>query len=217
MNIDKARERILTATLPRVVFDGWSRTALAAGTRDAGFEPIMARRAFPGGPAELLEAFSAGADRAMLAALIERDPAAMKVRERIATGVWLRLEFLAPHRQAVRQSLAFLALPANAGLGLRLLYRSVDAMWYAAGDTATDYNFYTKRGLLAVVYSTTLLYWLNDHSEGFADTRGFLDRRLAEVMRVPAAMARLGKLAPSLPSPLGLVRRCRFAARRQRS
>lgn len=217
MNIDKARERILTATLPRVVFDGWSRTALATGTRDAGFEPIMARRAFPGGPAELLEAFSADADRAMLAALIERDPAAMKVRERIATGVWLRLEFLAPHRQAVRQSLAFLALPANGGLGLRLLYRSVDAMWYAAGDTATDYNFYTKRGLLAAVYATTLLYWLNDRSEGFADTRGFLDRRLAEVMRVPAAMARLGKLAPSLPSPLGLVRRCRFAARRQQS
>ena len=217
MNIDKARERILAATLPRVVFDGWSRTALATGTRDAGFEPIMARRAFPGGPAELLEAFSADADRAMLAALIERDPAAMKVRERITTGVWLRLEFLAPNRQAVRQSLAFLALPANGGLGLRLLYRTVDGLWYAAGDTATDYNFYTKRGLLAAVHGATLLYWLNDRSEGFADTRGFLDRRIAEVMRVPAAMARLRKLASALPSPLGVVRRCRFAARRQQS
>ena len=217
MNIDKARERILTATLPRVVFDGWSRTALATGTRDAGFEPIMARRAFPGGPAELLEAFSADADRAMLAALTERDPAAMKVRDRITTGVWLRLEFLAPYRQAVGQSLAFLALPANGGLGLRLLYRTVDALWYAAGDTATDHNFYTKRGLLAAVHGATLLYWLNDRSEGFADTRGFLDRRIAEVMRFPAAMARLRKAATALPSLLGVVRRCRFAARRQRS
>ena len=217
MNIDKARERILAATLPRVVFDGWSRTALATGTRDAGFEPIMARRAFPGGPTELLEAFSADADRAMVAALSERDPAAMKVRERIATGVWLRLGFLAPHRQAVRQSLAFLALPGNAGLGLRLLYRRVDAIWSAAGDTATDYNFYTKRGLLAAVYGTTLLYCLHDRSEGFADTRGFHDRRIAEVMRVPAAMSRLRNLATALPSPLGVVRRCRFAARRQQS
>ncbi len=217
MDIDKARERILTATLPRVVFDGWSWTALGAGTRDAGFEPIMARRAFPGGPAELLEAFSADADRAMLAALMERDPAAMKVRERIATGVWLRLAYLAPHRQAVRQSLSFLALPANAGLGLRLLYRSVNAIWYAAGDTATDYNFYTKRGLLAAVYGSKMLYWLNDRSEGFADTRGFLDRRIAEVMRVPAAMSRLSKLATALPSPLGVVRRIRGATRRQRS
>ena len=80
------------------------------------------------------------------------------------------------------------------------MYRSVDAIWYAAGDTATDYNFYTKRGLLAAVYGTTLLYWLNDRSEGFADTRGFLDRRIAEVMQVPAATRRLRKLATALPS-----------------
>lgn len=209
MHIDEARERILTCTLPHVVSRGWSLTALGAGTRDAGFEPIMARRAFPGGPAELLEAFSARADHAMLAALERRDPAAMKVRERIASGVWLRLEHLAPHRRAVRQALAFLALPLNAGLGLRLLYRTVDGLWYAAGDTATDYNFYTKRGLLAAVYGSTLLYWLNDSSEGFADTRGFLDRRIDQVMRVPKAMARLGKLTTVVASPLAVLRRFR--------
>ncbi|MFQ5953938.1 MAG: COQ9 family protein [Kiloniellales bacterium] len=215
MDMDKARERILFATLPHVPIHGWSLTALGAGTRDAGFEPVMAERAFPGGPTELVEAFSAWADRAALKALERHDLAAMKVRDRVATGVWLRLEAMAPHRAAVRQGLGFLALPASVGLGLRLLYRTVDALWYAAGDTATDYNFYTKRALLAAVYGSTLLCWLNDRSEGFADTKGFLDRRIAEVMQVPKATARLRKLTESLPSPLKLLGAFRAAGRRR--
>jgi ubiquinone biosynthesis protein COQ9 len=105
----------------------------------------------------------------------------------------VRLELLQPHREAVRRGIAFLALPANVALGTRLLYRTVDAIWYAAGDTATDYNFYTKRALLAGVYASTLLYWLDDASDGYADTWAFLDRRIADAMRIPQAVGRFGK------------------------
>jgi ubiquinone biosynthesis protein COQ9 len=56
-------------------------------------------------------------------------------------------------------------------------------MWRLAGDTATDYNHYTKRLTLSGVYTTTLLAWLDDDSEGFAETGAFLDRRLADVMK----------------------------------
>ena len=77
------------------------------------------------------------------------------MRERIALGVKTRLDILAPHREAVRRMLAFLALPANLPLAARLLYRTIDAIWYAAGDRATDFSFYTKRGLLAGVYAST--------------------------------------------------------------
>src|SRR4029077_14179482 len=86
-------------------------------------------------------------------------------------------------REAARRALALLALPLNAGLGLKLLYRTVDAMWYAAGDTSADFNFYTKRAILAGVYSSTLLYWLNDRAEGSEATWSFLDRRIDDVMK----------------------------------
>src|SRR3546814_16617611 len=79
-------------------------------------------------------------------------------------------------------------------------------MWYAAGDTATDWNFYSKRALLAAVYSSTLLYWLNDRSEGFVDTWGFLDRRIGDVMRIPRATARMHDAFPFLPTPSRLFR-----------
>ncbi len=190
MDTEKLRGELLQASLAHVAFDGWSRTTLRAAARDLDVDPVLAFNAFPGGEAELIEAFSTWADHRMLDALAERDLAAMRVRERIAVAVRLRLELLDPYREAVRRGLAFLALPPNAAVGLKCLYRTVDAIWYAAGDRATDYNFYTKRLLLAGVYSSTLLYWLDDASEGYEQTWAFLERRIAEVLKVGG---RLGK------------------------
>lgn len=190
MDIDKTRAKLLAATLAQVPFDGWTGRALRAGAAEAGLDPAGALNAFPGGPAELIEFFSAEVDRRMLAELEKRDLDSMKVRQRVAAAVRARLEDLAPHREAVRRALSYLALPRNAALGAKCLYRTVDAIWYAAGDTSTDYNFYTKRLLLAGVYSSTLLCWLNDTSEGRAETWAFLDRRIAEVMRLGAMLGR---------------------------
>ena len=210
---DAVREAIIDATLPHVPFDGWMQGALQQGAVDAGHDKVMALRVFPGGPIEAVEYWSQFADRRMLAALEGRDLAAMKVRERIAAAIRARLEQTAAHREAVRRALALLALPLNAGKAPALLWRTVDAIWYAAGDTATDFNYYTKRGLLAGVYSATVLYWLEDRSEGFADTWSFLDRRIADVMRVPQALGAIGKRLASLPSPLSLLKAGPFGRR----
>ncbi len=190
MTIEETRDKLCAAALAHVPFDGWTGRALRAGAADLGLDPACAANAFPGGPAELLEAFSTEMDRRMLAELEARDLEAMKHRQRIATAVRARLELLAPHREAVRRGLSFLALPKHAVLGATCLYRSVDAIWHAAGDTSTDYNFYTKRLLLAGVYSATLLFWLNDESEDFSATWAFLDRRLAEVIRIGGSLGR---------------------------
>ena len=184
MALDETRQRLLEAVMPHVPFDGWSLTALKAAAAEAGVAEALARNAFPGGPAELLEAFSAEMDRRMLVQLESRDLGAMRVRDRIHTAVRTRLELLAPHREAVRRGLSLLALPIHAPLATRCLYRTVDAMWHAAGDTSTDYNFYTKRLLLSGVYSATLLFWLNDRSEGQAETWAFLERRISDALRL---------------------------------
>lgn len=211
---DAMRTAILEAALVHVPFDGWTQAVLQRGAKDAGFEPVTALRVFPGGPVEAIEFWSHLADRRMLAALEARDDvAAMKVRERVALAVRLRLEQAAAHREALRRALGQLALPLNADRGPALLWRTVDAIWYAAGDTATDFNYYTKRALLAGVYGATVLYWLEDRSEGFADTWRFLDRRIADVMRVPRALGEVGRRLAGLPSPLSLLRP-RPAARR---
>ncbi len=205
------RDRILLATLPHVAFDGWTRKSLAAGVADAGLSPDMALRAFPDGIPEMVDHFADWADRRMLAELARIDAAALRIRDRVAAGVRARLGALTAHREAARRAMSFLALPPNAPLAARLLWRTVDAMWYAAGDNATDFNYYTKRGLLAAVYASTTLCWLADNSEDFADTWAFLDRRIADVMKVPAYKARLKEALERLPKPSGLLRRVRRA------
>jgi ubiquinone biosynthesis protein COQ9 len=203
------RDRLLLASLSHVVFDGWTDAALRAGAADCGMDEIDVKRFFPGGAREMIEHFSDWADRRMLASLAGHDIEAMPVRARVGLSVRLRLEALAPWREAVRRTLSLLALPPNLPLGARCLYRTVDAIWRAIGDRSVDFNFYTKRGLLAAVLSATTLYWLDDDSDGGEATRGFLDRRIADVMKVPSLTRRLGSVAERLPDPFRALRRAR--------
>jgi len=201
------REKLIDAAIAHVPFDGWGDKALAAAARDLGVDPTLVRNAFPGGGIEMIEFHSRLADRRMVADFEQADTTGLKLREKVALAVRLRLSANTAHREAIRRALTILALPLHAALAARLLYRTVDAIWYGLGDKSTDYNFYTKRALLAGVYSATLLYWINDKSAESAETWAFLDRRIAEVMLIPRAMGRLGKLAGKLPDPFRLLRR----------
>jgi ubiquinone biosynthesis protein COQ9 len=209
--VTELQERLIDAAVPHVPFDGWGERALLAAARDLGIEPGLALNAFPGGGAEMIETHSRLADRRMVAAFEAADKTDLKLRQKVALAVRLRLTAATPQREAIRRALAFLALPLHAPLAARLLYRTVDAVWYAIGDRSTDFNFYTKRALLAGVYSSTLLYWLNDKSAECVETWGFLDRRIGEVMKIPQATARLEKLKNKLPDPFQLLRRRRAA------
>src|SRR6185437_15840142 len=209
MDDDARRDTLLMAVLRDVPFDGWSGGVIAAAAGRLGIDAAEAATLFPGGGRDAVAAFSRWADRAMLAALAERDLTAMKVRERISAAARARLAVLEPHREAVRRALTLLALPHNVPLGLRLLYETVDQMWNAAGDTATDFNFYTKRGLLAGVYAATTLYWLDDRSADGEATHAFLDRRIADIMAIPRAGARVRERLAKLPHPLRFLRQAR--------
>jgi len=144
---------------------------------------VQARLAFPKGQAAMVNAYIQEVDRALEAWATPERIAPMKIREKIRALVWHRLEIMGPAREAVRRGLAILAMPQNVPLGLRISWRTADLMWRIAGDTSTDFNHYTKRMTLGAVYGSTLLAWLDDHSDGLSDTADFLDRRIDDVMR----------------------------------
>src|SRR5207244_5089519 len=148
-------------------------------------------------------------DRGMLDRLETETLDPLHLPERIALAVITRLELVAPWREAVRRALSLLTLPQHMPLALRLLYQTVDDVWWAAGDRATDFSFYTKRLTLAGIHTATVLYWLEDRSEDFADTRGFLERRLAGVARVGRVRQQLGTAVERLPNTLRLLRQFR--------
>jgi ubiquinone biosynthesis protein COQ9 len=199
------RAALIEAMLRNVPFDGWSRPALRAAARHIDMPADEALALFSNG-AQFVACFSRWADRQMLDRLEPMALEPLRIPERIALAITTRLEILAPSREAVRRALSVLALPQHAPLGLRLLYGTVDGIWYAAGDRATDFSFYTKRGTLAAVYAATLLYWLDDNSPDFGDTRAFLDRRLAGVASIGKARQRFEVAVERLPNPLRLLR-----------
>ena len=204
-----AKDRLLEATLPNVLFDGWSLAALRAGAAAIDLPETAIAELFPGGGTEAALWLDDWADRRMLDALAETDLSVLKVRERVAVAVRARLAALGPHREAVRRALSLKASPWGAARAAEIVYRTVDAIWYAAGDTATDFNFYTKRALLAAAYGPTVLYWLTDTSEDAADTAAFLDRRLADVMKLPKLGDGLKRAVRHLTGPFEFLRQAR--------
>lgn len=180
------RDAALAAMLPHVPFDGWSLAALRLGLADIGADPAEAELLFPGGAVEMIEAFADKTDRDMAASASAL--AGLRTGARVRALLAARLGLLAPHKEAVRRAVALLALPRLSTLGqgpaaARIAARTADAIWHAAGDASADFNWYTKRAILAAVHGATLLYWLGRPDDGAVDaaTLAFLDRRLAGV------------------------------------
>jgi ubiquinone biosynthesis protein COQ9 len=193
---------VVEAALVHIPFDGFTDRLMDRAAKDAGANKADMQRLFPGGALNLLEAYSDSVDTEMEKRLAKLKLAAVPMRKRIATAVKTRLAILKPHKEATRRAVAHLSLPPNVALGAKLVYRTVDAMWRAAGDTSTDFNFYTKRGILAGVYSATLMRWLADDSASESATDAFLAARIENVMqyeklkaRAKSALARVGEMA----------------------
>jgi ubiquinone biosynthesis protein COQ9 len=190
MNLDELRDALAPLIPAHAVFDGWTDKALAMAAAELGVPAARARLAFPQGAVEMIDAWFDAQDKAMLAAFPAERIAALKIRERIGALVLFRLEAARPYREAQRRAVSILALPQNAPAAAKLAWRGADRIWRLAGDTATDFNHYSKRVILIGVYASTILVFLDDDSEDLAETRAFLDRRIEGVMRFEKAKAR---------------------------
>jgi len=181
--LEQMRRKLALAVGENAVFDGWTRAAVDSAAKQLGVDPIQARLAMPKSQAGLVDLYVREVDRGLEAYFTPERLSKLKIREKIRALVWRRFEIMGPAREAVRRALAILAIPQNVPLGLRISWRTADTMWRIAGDTSTDFNHYTKRITLGAVYGSTLLAWLDDQSEGWTETAGFLDRRIDGVMK----------------------------------
>lgn len=181
--LEHIRRRLALAVGENAVFDGWTQAAVDATADQIGVDRDQARLAMPKSQSGLIDLYVRGIDRQLEADFPPERIASLKIRERIRSLIWRRLELMGPAREAVRRGLAILAMPQNVPLALRMSWRTADQMWRIAGDSSTDFNHYTKRLTLSAVYGSTLLAWLDDQTENWADTSAFLDRRIDDVMQ----------------------------------
>ena len=210
MNLDELRAALAPLLPAHAAFDGWTEEALAMAAEELGVPPGRARLAFPGGAIEMVDAWFDWIDKAMLIAFPPERIAQMKIRERIRDLILFRFETMRPHREALRRALAVLAMPQNLAAAARLAWRSADRLWRLAGDTATDFNHYSKRAILVGVYGSTTLVFLDYNDEDLAESRAFLGRRIDDVMRFEKFKASWRGTRERLPSLSRFLGRLRY-------
>jgi ubiquinone biosynthesis protein COQ9 len=181
--LEQLRRQLALTVGENAVFDGWTKKAVDSAATQLGIDPVQARLAMPKTQSGMIDLYIQEVDRTLEAWFTPERLAGMKIREKIRSLIWRRLEIMGSAREAVRRGLAILAMPQNIPLALRISWRTADLMWRIAGDSSSDFNHYTKRMTLGTVYASTLVVWLEDQGEGWSETAAFLDRRIDDVMK----------------------------------
>lgn len=206
--ISDRKQALLDAILMHVVFDGWSDDAFSAASADCGYDDVTARGLCPRGAIDLAVMYHQQGDSAMIARA--RDNAdvlsEMRYSDRVATLIEYRID-AATDKDAVRKASVLFAMPKYASEGAKLIWGTADIIWNSLGDTSDDVNWYSKRTILSGVYGATVVFWLGDESENHADTRAFIERRIANVMQFEKAKgaARKNPILSPLMSMAGSV------------
>ncbi len=190
MTAEQQAQAILEAFLGHAVFDGWRIESLSRVETELQLAPGTAYALFPGGITDVLNVWHEMINARMAEGFLEQVSPTFRTRDKISLAVMTRLAAMRPYRDAVRQACGYYALPQHWLSGEQYIFSVCDRIWRLAGDSSTDYNYYTKRILLAAVYRATLLVWLQDASEEQVETRDFLERRLADVLKIPTVFSK---------------------------
>lgn len=208
--LDEIREALAPRLASHAAFDSWGDGAVESAASELHVDADIAKLAFRGGSMTLIDSWIASVDAEMARRLPPENLAAMKIRERITALVATRLQIMAPDREGLRRAQAIMAMPQNLPRASRIGWRSADRMWRLAGDTATDFNHYTKRMTLSALYLSTLVTFVNDESEDYAETRAFLDRRIENVMQFEKVKAQAKARRENVPSLSRFIGRLRY-------
>lgn len=217
---DMTLDEIIAFLAPKLpahaAFDGWNEGCLLSAADEAGVDHDIAKLAFETSDIKgslamkLVQSWISYVDSEMTRLMPPEKLKAMKIRERITALLITRLEIAAPHREAQRRAISIMALPGNIRLGMQVGWNSADIMWKLAGDTATDYNHYTKRAILSSIYTAILMRFINDDSDNFTDTRAFVDRRIENVMQFEKAKSGFLSRTENRPSLSRFIGRLRY-------
>ncbi len=211
--LDEVRAALAPMIARNAGFDGWSDAAVHAAADEAGVDRDVAKLAFNDNAIDMIDAWIDSIDMELAHRLPAEKLAAMKIRDRITALLATRLDIMAPDRESLRRAMAIMAMPQNLVRSAKIGWRSADRMWRLAGDTASDFNHYTKRMTLSAVYASTLSVFVNDDSDNFADARAFLDRRIDNVMQFEKVKFQAKQRQEYVPSLSRFIGRLRYPAR----
>lgn len=169
------KDEFIQALIPKLKKLGWGTAAMEETSVSLRLDPNYYKIVFDGELPEIKDYYELKMDEMMMSELAGLEKPT-KVREKIALAL------------KIRASLSH-DLP-----DLKSAWRTSDNIWRYAGDISTDFNYYTKRGLLTPVYLSAINFYKNDISENKIDTEQYISDSLEKVIKVFSIKSKLPKL-----------------------
>ena len=130
----------------------------------------------------------------------KKKPLHKKIKEIIIT----KINLINKKKNFYRRTFYYLLVPSNYKLMIKQLYKSINLIWYISGDNSTDFNFYTKRFILFLVYSTVILNFLKN--DDLIETEKLLDDNLYKVSKIPKIKEKFKIVKKSFPSLFNILK-----------
>tara|TARA_Y100000994_G_scaffold207401_1_gene179915 strand:- start:411 stop:1040 length:630 start_codon:yes stop_codon:yes gene_type:complete len=184
INIKKNRNDILNLAKKNLIPNGWNKNLVNLIAKEKKFSKSQIISLFPEGYKSILEFYISSTDEDMINQCKKLDLIRMKTSDRVCQIIKKRFEINQKEKKIIKKTLLYLTLPQNSKLAANSLYKTVDNIWYIAGDNSTDFNFYTKRAILSVIYTSTIFYWIF-RDKDLDQTEKFLKNQLSKLSKVP--------------------------------
>ena len=212
----EVRVDILQAMLPIVVFDGWNQKSLRASIKSINLPEGSEELYFPEGALEVIRFWHDQMNEFVKSSLESLNKSEMKIREQVTAGVLSALESIGSNEEAMRRAIIRLSLPDAAVQGPTYLWSLADSIWRAIGDRSTDYNYYTKRTILAGVLGSTITVWISDSDQNKVKTKLFLDARISNVMSFEKSKFKIVEKINNIPNFAEILGRLRYGNNKNR-
>ena len=197
------RKLILRESLKLIKINGWNDNLfeLISKKNNIKFEKIIPL--FPNGYKDLLKYYFDELNHKITIASKKLNLSKIKTHEKVRALIHLRLLEYKKEKDSIRRAYFTLLLPSNSKIFSIIMFRIVDQIWFLAGDTSTDFNYYSKRGILFAVYNSSVIFLINNDFN-ITKTLNFLDKKLQKVSKIPNIKSNLKKL------PIEMINKINF-------
>ena len=197
INLNSMRKKILNESKKHIVKHGWNEKLFTLITKNNKFKIEEILALFPNGYLSLLEFYLQELNIQMTLSAKNLSLNQMKTHKRIREIILLRLKINQDEKDLIKRTYFTLFLPQHSKIALMALYKTVDQMWFLAGDNSTNFNFYSKRAILASIYTGVMIHFVNN--DNIEETIILLNKQLKRVSKIPQIKSRINDITKIIP------------------
>ena len=173
------KSKLLSTILKEVKTHGWTNSSIENSLKKEKINRLDFNILFPGGIDEVIEFFLESIDKSMKKYINKNLANTKSITKKVADALKYRFVLFNKKKLIISKTIPYIILKPH--LLVKLTWKTSDLIWRAIADNSTDFNYYTKRSTLALIYTSTLAYWVENKNKT-QEINDFIDRRIANLI-----------------------------------